>query len=54
MTVRVASGSTSGGAVGPSGWDGYVATAVAGTTLKAMRTGNRTTVKLADRPAFYP
>jgi myo-inositol 2-dehydrogenase/D-chiro-inositol 1-dehydrogenase len=38
---------------GPTSWDGYAATAVADAALEAMRTGNRTTVTLQDRPKFY-
>jgi myo-inositol 2-dehydrogenase / D-chiro-inositol 1-dehydrogenase len=45
----VAAGTTSG----PSSWDGYAAATVADAALEAMRTGTRTSVKLADKPALY-
>jgi len=38
---------------GPNAWDGYAAAVVADAALEAMRTGTRTTVKLADRPRLY-
>src|SRR6266536_300483 len=38
---------------GPCSWDGYAATVVADSCLEALRTGNRTTVSLRDRPDFY-
>jgi myo-inositol 2-dehydrogenase/D-chiro-inositol 1-dehydrogenase len=38
---------------GPSSWDGYAAAVVSDAALEAMRTGVRTTVKLADRPPLY-
>jgi len=38
---------------GPSSWDGYAATAVAGAALASARTEQRTPVRLEDRPAFY-
>jgi myo-inositol 2-dehydrogenase/D-chiro-inositol 1-dehydrogenase len=43
----------SGGATGPSAWDGYAATAVAVSCLAALETGERTPVQLVDRPGFY-
>ncbi len=42
-----------GGPTGPSAWDGYAASAVAEAALEALHTGNRTAVKLADRPEAY-
>jgi myo-inositol 2-dehydrogenase/D-chiro-inositol 1-dehydrogenase len=38
---------------GPSTWDGYAAAAVANAALEALRTGTKTSVKLADRPDLY-
>jgi myo-inositol 2-dehydrogenase/D-chiro-inositol 1-dehydrogenase len=38
---------------GPSSWDGYAAAVVSDAALEAMRTGVRSTVKLADRPQLY-
>jgi myo-inositol 2-dehydrogenase / D-chiro-inositol 1-dehydrogenase len=38
---------------GASAWDGYAATAVAEAALEALDTGNRTEVRLIDKPAFY-
>lgn len=43
----------SGGATGPTAWDGYAATAVAASCLVALETGLRTPVQLVDRPVFY-
>jgi len=42
-----------GTSTGPSAWDGYAAAAVTGSCLEALRTGNRTTVSLRERPSFY-
>src|SRR6266540_1998146 len=42
-----------GMSTGPCSWDGYAATVVADSCLEALRTGNRTTVSLRDRPDFY-
>lgn len=42
-----------GQADGPSVWDGYAAAAASEAGLKAQRTGQRTEVKLTDRPALY-
>jgi myo-inositol 2-dehydrogenase/D-chiro-inositol 1-dehydrogenase len=38
---------------GPSAWDGYAASAVTDACLRALRTGHRTEVSLAERPGFY-
>jgi myo-inositol 2-dehydrogenase/D-chiro-inositol 1-dehydrogenase len=38
---------------GPSAWDGYAATVVAGACVSALRSGQWTDVVLADRPALY-
>jgi myo-inositol 2-dehydrogenase/D-chiro-inositol 1-dehydrogenase len=38
---------------GPSSWDGYAAAAVSESALEALHTGDRTLVKLADRPELY-
>jgi myo-inositol 2-dehydrogenase/D-chiro-inositol 1-dehydrogenase len=43
----------SGGATGPSAWDGYAATVVSDACLEALRTGQRTTVSLREQPDFY-
>jgi myo-inositol 2-dehydrogenase/D-chiro-inositol 1-dehydrogenase len=42
-----------GGWVGPDAWDGYAATVVADTCLESLRTGERATVPLGERPDFY-
>ncbi|MBV1708024.1 MAG: Gfo/Idh/MocA family oxidoreductase [Hyphomicrobiales bacterium] len=42
-----------GGATGPSSWDGYVATAVTTTGVKAIASGAREPIKLRERPALY-
>ncbi|MCI0583965.1 MAG: Gfo/Idh/MocA family oxidoreductase, partial [Chloroflexi bacterium] len=42
-----------GGARGPSAWDGYAAAVVADGCLESLETGRRTAVRLNDRPAFY-
>jgi myo-inositol 2-dehydrogenase / D-chiro-inositol 1-dehydrogenase len=42
-----------GGSTGPSVWDGYAATVVADSCLEALRTGNRSTVSLRDKPDLY-
>jgi myo-inositol 2-dehydrogenase/D-chiro-inositol 1-dehydrogenase len=46
---NVAVGTTSG----PSAWDGYAAATVADAAVEALRSGAKTTVKLADRPPLY-
>jgi myo-inositol 2-dehydrogenase/D-chiro-inositol 1-dehydrogenase len=38
---------------GPSAWDGYAAAVVTDSALRALRTGERTAVPLAERPDFY-
>jgi myo-inositol 2-dehydrogenase/D-chiro-inositol 1-dehydrogenase len=38
---------------GPSTWDGYAATVVTDTALRALRSGERTTVSLRERPDLY-
>jgi myo-inositol 2-dehydrogenase/D-chiro-inositol 1-dehydrogenase len=43
----------SGVPTGASAYDGYVATAVADTCLRAAETGERTPVEILERPAFY-
>jgi myo-inositol 2-dehydrogenase/D-chiro-inositol 1-dehydrogenase len=43
----------SGGDFGPSSWDGYAAAAVSDAALEARRSGARTVVSLADKPALY-
>ncbi|QEU89652.1 Gfo/Idh/MocA family oxidoreductase [Streptomyces kanamyceticus] len=43
----------SGGAAGPSAWDGYAAAAVAEAGVRALREGSRVTVELAERPGLY-
>jgi myo-inositol 2-dehydrogenase / D-chiro-inositol 1-dehydrogenase len=42
-----------GEATGPSSWDGYAATAVADACLAALDSGDRVTVHMRERPAFY-
>lgn len=42
-----------GGVAGPDAWDGYAAAAVSEAALTAARTGVRTPVTLAPRPALY-
>jgi myo-inositol 2-dehydrogenase / D-chiro-inositol 1-dehydrogenase len=42
-----------GGAVGPSSWDGYVATVVSAAGVRAMATGEREAIVLRERPALY-
>jgi myo-inositol 2-dehydrogenase/D-chiro-inositol 1-dehydrogenase len=42
-----------GAAAGPSSWDGYAATAVAGACVEALATDGWVRVDLADRPALY-
>ena len=42
-----------GTSTGPTSWDGYAATVVAGSALEALRTGNRVPVTLRERPDFY-
>ncbi|GIF03737.1 Gfo/Idh/MocA family oxidoreductase [Actinoplanes siamensis] len=45
---------TGGGVLtGPGSWDGYAASAVADAAVRALRTGERVTVTLAERPALY-
>lgn len=38
---------------GPDGWDGYAATAVAESCVESLRSGERTVVRLTDRPKLY-
>ena len=38
---------------GPSAWDGYAAAAVTDSAIAALRTGQRTTVSMPERPDFY-
>ena len=40
-------------ATGPSAWDGYAANAVADACLESLASGERTAVRLAERPALY-
>ena len=42
-----------GGASGASAWDGYAATAIAGASLEALRTGLPNAVTLETKPGFY-
>jgi len=42
-----------GGATGPSAWDGYAIAAVSDAALKAADTGESVSVALAERPALY-
>ena len=42
-----------GSCTGPSAWDGYAATVVAETCLRARRDGDRTPVVRRERPRFY-
>ena len=42
-----------GGAAGPSSWDGYVATVTSGVGVKAITSGARETITLRDRPSLY-
>lgn len=44
---------SSGGATGPSAWDGYAITAVSDAGLRAADSGEAVEVRLADRPALY-
>ncbi|WP_255658247.1 Gfo/Idh/MocA family protein [Actinoplanes sp. L3-i22] len=45
---------TGGEAIGgPGAWDGYAAAAVSDAAVRALRTGERVTVALAERPALY-
>jgi myo-inositol 2-dehydrogenase/D-chiro-inositol 1-dehydrogenase len=44
---------SAGGAVGPSAWDGYVATVVTTTGVKAIASGAREPIVLRERPALY-
>jgi myo-inositol 2-dehydrogenase / D-chiro-inositol 1-dehydrogenase len=48
--LTAAAGGTS---TGPSSWDGYAAAAVTDGCLEALRTGQRTTVDMPERPDFY-
>jgi myo-inositol 2-dehydrogenase/D-chiro-inositol 1-dehydrogenase len=43
----------SGTFTGPSSWDGYAAAVVTDSALRALRTGERIAVPLAERPDFY-
>jgi myo-inositol 2-dehydrogenase/D-chiro-inositol 1-dehydrogenase len=42
-----------GTTLGPSAWDGYAATAVAGACVRSLGTGTRETVTLVGRPDIY-
>ncbi|MFC9064809.1 MULTISPECIES: Gfo/Idh/MocA family protein [Streptomyces] len=42
-----------GRVTGPSAWDGYAAAAVCAAGVAAQRSGVRTPVEMAERPAFY-
>jgi myo-inositol 2-dehydrogenase/D-chiro-inositol 1-dehydrogenase len=42
-----------GTSTGPGSWDGYAAAAVTGSALRALRTGQRIAVPLAERPDLY-
>jgi myo-inositol 2-dehydrogenase/D-chiro-inositol 1-dehydrogenase len=42
-----------GGAAGPSAWDGYVATVATATGVRAMANGAREIVALRKQPALY-
>jgi myo-inositol 2-dehydrogenase/D-chiro-inositol 1-dehydrogenase len=42
-----------GGSTGPTAWDGYAATVVADSCVEALRTGDRATVSMRDKPDFY-
>jgi len=42
-----------GGTYGPSSWDGYAAAVVSDAAVEALRSGNRSTVELAEKPALY-
>ena len=44
---------TKGEAAGPSSWDGYVATVVTTTGVKAIESGEREPIRLRERPALY-
>ena len=44
---------SAGTSTGPSSWDGYAAAAASDACLEALRTGDRTTVSLRERPDFY-
>jgi myo-inositol 2-dehydrogenase / D-chiro-inositol 1-dehydrogenase len=47
------SAATAGGAVGPSAWDGYVATVTSGAGVRAIASGGREAISLRDRPSIY-
>jgi myo-inositol 2-dehydrogenase/D-chiro-inositol 1-dehydrogenase len=42
-----------GGAFGPSSWDGYAIAAVSDAAVQALHSGDRIAVTLADKPALY-
>jgi myo-inositol 2-dehydrogenase/D-chiro-inositol 1-dehydrogenase len=42
-----------GGTYGPSSWDGYAAAVVSDAAVEALRSGNRSAVELAEKPALY-
>jgi len=44
---------TAGTSTGPSSWDGYAATVVSDAGIEALRTGQRGTVSLGERPDLY-
>lgn len=47
------SAAATGGAAGPSAWDGYVATAATLAGVKALASGGREPIKLREKPALY-
>ena len=44
---------TEGTSTGPTSWDGYAAAAVTDSCLQALQSGQRTAVRMPDRPDFY-
>ncbi|MGS0687517.1 Gfo/Idh/MocA family oxidoreductase [Nakamurella sp. GG22] len=42
-----------GSTLGPSSWDGYAAAVVSDAAVESIKTGARTTVQLAEKPALY-
>jgi myo-inositol 2-dehydrogenase/D-chiro-inositol 1-dehydrogenase len=42
-----------GGTYGPRSWDGYAAAVVSDAAVEALRSGDRSTVELAEKPALY-
>jgi myo-inositol 2-dehydrogenase/D-chiro-inositol 1-dehydrogenase len=47
------SAAMTGGAAGPSAWDGYVATVTCSVGVQAIASGGREPITLRDRPALY-